>query len=171
MDWYKFESALWTSEFRIRKCWEHNLIKRIFMQKHILISVFSSFLYNLEKQNLTELFLCESQKNLWYVFILSIVNLRSYSDIEKKNNEKLQAVKGKILLSVKKPTGFCDTSLLSYYSISRKPYLRERKNPPANKQTKNPTHNYFWFDGTKWISVLCSTNTTSDPTSAHSLSL
>lgn len=84
MDWYKFESALWTSEFRIRECWEHNLIKRIFMQKHILISVFSSFLYNLEKQNLAELFLCESQKNLLYVFILSFVTLRSYSDIEKK---------------------------------------------------------------------------------------
>lgn len=48
----------------------------------------------------------------------------------------LQEVKGKILLSVKKPTGFSDTNLLSYDSISCKPHSGERKNPPANKQKK-----------------------------------
>lgn len=82
----------------------------------------------------------------------------------------LQEVKGKILLSVKKPSGFSDTNLLSYDSISCKPHSGERKNPPANKQTKkNPTHNYIWFDGTKWISVLSSTNIPPDPPPAHGL--
>lgn len=39
--------------------------------------------------------------------------------------------------------------------------MGKRKHPPANKQ-KNTTHNYIWFDGAKWISVLCNTNIPTD---------
>lgn len=103
-------------------------------------------------------------------------DIKNFLRHRKRKEISLQGVKGKILLLVKRLTGFSDTRLLSFNSISCEPHLGERKNPPENIQKKNPTHNYIWVDDlitliTKWISVLCSTNIPTDPPSAHSFSL
>lgn len=77
---------------------------------------------------------------------------------------------GKILLSVKNPTGSPEAGFLSYDSIFCKLYLGEKKTP-TKKQTKKATHNYIWLDATKWISVLRSVSTPTEPPSAQCLFL
>lgn len=99
--------------------------------------MFSSFLYNLEKKNFGRIIFMWKSIEIMVCFHPEYFDFKRFLRHRKKSKEMpLQEVKGKILLSLKKPTGFCDTNLLSFDSISCKPHSGERKSPPANKQKK-----------------------------------
>lgn len=69
------------------------------MQNHVLISGVSSFFWNLEIQKFAKLFSCESQNNLSYVFILSIVTLRIFLDSRKIMKDHFKEYRQNLIIS------------------------------------------------------------------------
>lgn len=164
MAWFKFESVLWTLEFKTGDASKCNWIERIHMQNHILISGFSSFLWNLEIQKFAELFSCESWNNLF--FHCDYCDFKNFLRLKASHERSLQGVQAKsyqlrILLASLK---------LSFYPITPSLASHTWGEKNTNKQTKNLTDDYIWLDGTKWISVLHSMSIPTEPPSAHSLS-